>query len=338
MAHLSFALSGIVLPKDHFGSHLKDKEIVDEEKFEKNMEKAGTSLSEVWTGLVIDNNEVFSQFIKKNMETEFIENVDDIDFEWIQKHVVLSRHSIQIAKCFDENCDCKIARSNLFNLNKLRFIPPPYAINMSEAGLKLLDPSQVDTETPFRDWPDLQFRIAHRINDENLKMDTFNAELSKEELKKLICPICKEQFQNKTFALAHRRALHKFSFVCFVFICFVLIAFVLYLFLFCFFIRFARGRDINVDIELDAWEQGYDFDLKQLLKVIDYRAPDEYLCTFKDEHWEWMCLDRDVAQVQEYWDYIKEHPKSNNIEDDIYGEWASNGYVLDVDAEYKQDG
>ena len=87
----------------------------------------------------------------------------------------------------------------------------------------------------------------------------------------------------------------------------------------------------ELNINLDAWKQAYEYDLKQLNLVIDHRPPSDYLCTFYDNHWEWLTLPRNLEQVEDYWEYLKAHPKSNNIDDDIYGEWVPNSYVLDVD-------
>ena len=48
MYHLSKELSGIVLPADTFGSHLKDGQTIDDELDQRNFEAAGEVLAEVW--------------------------------------------------------------------------------------------------------------------------------------------------------------------------------------------------------------------------------------------------------------------------------------------------
>ena len=75
----------------------------------------------------------------------------------------------------------------------------------------------------------------------------------------------------------------------------------------------------ELKIDLDVWKQEYDFDLKGLTKVIDFRPPDQYLCTYTDGSWEWKALHHDLKQVKDYFDYLKKNPKSNNIDDDVDG-------------------
>ena len=60
MAPLSHDLSGLLLPHDHFGSHLDGSgKTVDSALEKKNFEKAGQVLAEVWSSTVIDGYEVF---------------------------------------------------------------------------------------------------------------------------------------------------------------------------------------------------------------------------------------------------------------------------------------
>ena len=107
---------------------------------------------------------------------------------------------------------CKAPRSKYFDFMKTRFIPPPIVIEMSDNGPKLMNPSNLDKNIPFNCWPPLDFRLAHKLNDKSIKMDSFNPELSKDDLKKLICPICLQQFQNQTFMKSHRSKMHQFCF------------------------------------------------------------------------------------------------------------------------------
>ena len=159
-------------------------------------------------------NTVYSNFVDAGSELEFKKLVDSIDYKWIEKHVVLSRHSIQIAKCVEwKNCaTCGKQRSKIFNILKTRFIPPPIAMRQSENGPVLIKPEDVKDDD-F--WPDITFRLAYlkgELSGSKVRMDSYNKELSEDDLKKLICPICKVQFQNQTFMKAHRAAMHKFSY------------------------------------------------------------------------------------------------------------------------------
>ena len=63
MYHLSKELSGVVLPADTFGSHLKDGRTIDEVMEERNFEAAGGVLAEIWSQLVIDDHPVRSEYV-----------------------------------------------------------------------------------------------------------------------------------------------------------------------------------------------------------------------------------------------------------------------------------
>ena len=91
-----------------------------------------------------------------------------------------------------------------------------------------------------------------------------------------------------------------------------------------------------MDVPVDVWMDEYEFDLQGLNLVIDYRAPSEYLCTFMDDHWEWMTLHKDVEQVKDYWEYIKNNSENKDINSDIdcYKEWADvEAYAYDQEKE-----
>ena len=62
---LNKELSGVILKHDKFGSHLDAKGVtVDKDLKFKNSEYAGHTLTEIWSGLVIDENYVVAEFIK----------------------------------------------------------------------------------------------------------------------------------------------------------------------------------------------------------------------------------------------------------------------------------
>jgi len=64
MAPLSRELSGVILPHDHFGSHLDSSgKTVDEELEIKNFEEAGKVLASIWNGVQIDNYPVVAGYI-----------------------------------------------------------------------------------------------------------------------------------------------------------------------------------------------------------------------------------------------------------------------------------
>lgn len=76
MAPLSRELAGVILPYDHFGTHLNAAcETVEEELEKKNFKFAGESLSKIWSELLIDKYPVRADYISpENSEV----NVDEL--------------------------------------------------------------------------------------------------------------------------------------------------------------------------------------------------------------------------------------------------------------------
>ncbi|CAF0726611.1 unnamed protein product [Adineta steineri] len=71
MAPLSHDLAGLILPHDHFGSHLNDSGStvnVDLEKL--NFRKAGQMLAETWNQTIIDGYPVFAEYINPPVTSE----------------------------------------------------------------------------------------------------------------------------------------------------------------------------------------------------------------------------------------------------------------------------
>ena len=87
MFHLSKAISGVVLPAETFGTHLKNGETVDEELELINFEGAGEILCDIWNELEIDGYKVKAEYIPL-APTEDITN-------FIVTAVYKSRHLIQ---------------------------------------------------------------------------------------------------------------------------------------------------------------------------------------------------------------------------------------------------
>lgn len=88
MAPLSKELSGIVLPYDHFGSHLDEKhQTVDSDLELRNFKHSGDVLSEVWSSMIID------------IEPETLNQAPIPDMKWHHKHVREVQYILQIIKC-----------------------------------------------------------------------------------------------------------------------------------------------------------------------------------------------------------------------------------------------
>ena len=131
MAPLSHDLAGIVLPHDHFGSHLNSAGLtVDEDMEAKNFEKAGQVLSESWSETVIDGHPTVAEYISPS-EDEMPMLKDQA---WHKAHVRESQYMLQIVKCRDRSC-CEEPRSSYFTVVKDRFLPPPLPLLQTEDGL-----------------------------------------------------------------------------------------------------------------------------------------------------------------------------------------------------------
>jgi len=94
MAPLSRELAGLVLPHDHFGSHLNSAcKTVDPVLEKKNFEHAGKVLAEVWSGVEIDGFPVVAEYVPPGSECP----VPDLpSHEWYTEHVRESQYFLQV--------------------------------------------------------------------------------------------------------------------------------------------------------------------------------------------------------------------------------------------------
>ena len=66
MSNLIKGLSGVILPHDHFGTHLdNNNNTVDEELKLKSFEHAGEILDKLWSKLVINDHPVVAEFVRE---------------------------------------------------------------------------------------------------------------------------------------------------------------------------------------------------------------------------------------------------------------------------------
>ena len=84
MSNLSKELNGVILPHDHFGTHLdNNNNFVDEELELKNFEHAGEFLAKFWSKLVINGHPVVAEFVREEPSDITITNLE----EWKANHV-----------------------------------------------------------------------------------------------------------------------------------------------------------------------------------------------------------------------------------------------------------
>jgi len=139
MAPLSRELAGLILPHEHYGSHLdKQGNTVNDELETANFAFAGKTLSEVWSGMVIDGFPVVAEYIGPD-ECECNSNdLRTVTIQWRNMHVRQSQYFTQIVKCLNHDC-CRLPRSSYFNLIPDRFLPPPVPLIQTADGLRAPD-------------------------------------------------------------------------------------------------------------------------------------------------------------------------------------------------------
>jgi len=121
MAPLSKDLSGIVLPHEHYGSHLNSAgKTVDLDLEKRNFQKAGEVLAEIWSNTKIDGHATVAEFTTSKEPPQ----LDALTEEWKAIHVRQSQYLMQIIKCDDKAC-CGVWRSSLRMLLRDRFLPAP---------------------------------------------------------------------------------------------------------------------------------------------------------------------------------------------------------------------
>ena len=132
MAPLSHDLSGLILPHDHFGSHLDaNGKTIDQNLEKANFKKAGEILAEVWGQAVIDGYNVHAQYVEPSSTST---NLPSPSVNWCWNHVQQSQYFLQIIKCNDVTC-CGARRTNYNELFPKRFIPAPVPFISHEAGV-----------------------------------------------------------------------------------------------------------------------------------------------------------------------------------------------------------
>jgi len=139
MAPLSRELAGLILPHEHFGSHLDSQgRTVDDSLEQANFAYAGQALSEVWSGMVIDGFPVTAEYIAPGQSETKLEDLRKVTAAWRNAHVRESQYFTQIVKCADLNC-CRRPRSSYSLLFPERFLPPPVPLMQTPDGLRAPD-------------------------------------------------------------------------------------------------------------------------------------------------------------------------------------------------------
>lgn len=206
MAPLSHELAGLVLPHDHYGSHLDSQGVTIDQDLElKNFEYAGQALAEVWSTLEIDEFPVTARYIAPGEEENELEEINQ---EWYMNHIKSSQYILQIVKCNNLDC-CSPSRSSLKNVLVNGFLPPPIKISQHEDGFLRV----ADSQNSNAKFLDLLTRMTIKIEPEQSDFSVlpydFHCPSVKSSLADRVCKKCGSYFASKKSQTIHFRALHK---------------------------------------------------------------------------------------------------------------------------------
>ena len=94
MVPLSRELAGLILPHDHYGTHLNNSAVTIDKNLEKqNFEFAGQTLADVWSQIVIDGYPVNAEFASAECITP---EPQEVLHEWYSLHVRESQYFLQV--------------------------------------------------------------------------------------------------------------------------------------------------------------------------------------------------------------------------------------------------
>ena len=135
MYHLSKELSGIVLPSDTFGSHLKDGKTIDDDLELRNFEAAGEVLAEVWSNLVIDDHAVKAEYVSMKPTEDITGFYVSASFK--SRHLITTQYMTVALRCDDQEC-CLPSRTIINKFFPGRRVPALIPILHTESGPKAM--------------------------------------------------------------------------------------------------------------------------------------------------------------------------------------------------------
>ncbi|XP_042896686.1 uncharacterized protein [Parasteatoda tepidariorum] len=209
MAPLSRELSGVILPHDHFGSHLNNRgETIDKVLEEKNFAEAGKVLAEIWSDVEIDKFPVMSQYIHPENSELCSSQIREKDLTWQAKHVRNSQYLLQIVKCNDESC-CSKFRSSILKLVPNRFLSAPVPIAQTDDGLDINQPRGTFPSLFLSQTlePIVKAAVKQKIGLNSITEIPYDAACPSVEgdIKRKICPTCGIYFASLTCLKDHKK-------------------------------------------------------------------------------------------------------------------------------------
>lgn len=220
MAPLSHELSGVILPHDHFGSHLdSQRRTIDDALELKNFQYAGEVLAEVWRPLVVDGHPTVAEYIRPDESEIPVGTIQLKSQSWMDRHVRTSQYFTQVVKCEDLYC-CSPARSSYFKIIDGQFLPPPLPITYSSSGLTIPNPSSTFRNVDPVKYLFPKLAIQNMLNidrlipseassfRDNIPYDLFCPSV-KSTLRDRMCKHCNHYFASKIMLQHHVSSEHK---------------------------------------------------------------------------------------------------------------------------------
>ena len=131
MFHLSKEMTGLILPAEKHGTHLKNGKTVNIELEKKNFQYAGELLSEVWNELVIDGHPVHSEYKSELPKKSTLTYKVSTAFK--QQHVLETQYFTCVLKCDNRDC-CQDFETPVLSYFPHRRIPALIPIEMTTFG------------------------------------------------------------------------------------------------------------------------------------------------------------------------------------------------------------
>lgn len=201
MAPLSRQLSGIILPHEHYGTHLDGSgKTIDVELEKQNFEYAGEALAKIFSDTIIDNHPVVAEYIKPEEDDEYNQDYDEVDEKWKMKHIKSSQYFLQVVKCSDESC-CSSPRGSFLDFFPNRFLPSPVPLKYDP---KLKIANQKDTNVHFC----TLFQNLSIAGSNDMPYDT-NCPSIEEIVKERVCIDCEYYCASIDMLKKHRKEIHK---------------------------------------------------------------------------------------------------------------------------------
>lgn len=200
MAPLSRQMTGLVLPYDKWGNHLNSKgETIDDELERKNFRHAGETLAEVWSKLVLDKFEVFSEYVDPTRSSLEKEDLITVSEEWKADHVRTTQYFLQVVKCHNVQC-CGQFRSKYATFFPGRFLPAPIPVHYNSQIDIVSDPTLVTQDTQFV----TLFQNLALFSTGDTPYDAYCPSVS-EQLSARTCDECGIYFASQTLLKRHEK-------------------------------------------------------------------------------------------------------------------------------------